>query len=368
MTPTTLDGVPAAESTGGPVLLSSLTTIGLGGPATRLISAGSAEDVAEALRDPDAEGALVIGGGSNLIVADAGLTVPVVRVAIPGLRYGERAAGPDGSTELTVGAGENWDDVVAAVVGDGFTGIETLSGIPGYAGATPIQNVGAYGTEISSVLADVTVYDRMALVHRTLPAADLALGYRTSVLRGTDSAVVTGIRLRLGREPRPVRYAELARTLGVEIGTPVPPDAVRDAVLDLRRAKGMVIDPDDPDTRSAGSFFTNPILRGPELAAARAAIERRLGAEARCPTYPAQDGSKLSAAWLIERAGFGKGYALPGSGAAVSGKHSLALTNRGGATTDELLALARTIRRGVLEAFSVALEPEPVLVGVVLGD
>jgi UDP-N-acetylmuramate dehydrogenase len=159
-----------------------------------------------------------------------------------------------------------------------------------------------------------------------------------------------------------VRYAELARTLGVEIGTPVPPDAVRDAVLDLRRDKGMVIDPDDPDTRSAGSFFTNPILRGPELAAARAAIERRLGAEARCPTYPAQDGSKLSAAWLIERAGFGKGYALPGSGAAVSGKHSLALTNRGGATTDELLALARTIRRGVLEAFSVALEPEPVLV------
>ena len=137
------------------------------------------------------------------------------------------------------------------------------------------------------MLADVTVYDRLALVHRTLPAADLALGYRTSVLRGTDTAVVTGIRLRLGREPRPVRYAELARTLGVEIGTPVPADAVRDAVLDLRRAKGMVIDPDDPDTRSAGSFFTNPILRGPELAATRAAIERRLGAEARCPTYPA---------------------------------------------------------------------------------
>jgi UDP-N-acetylmuramate dehydrogenase len=349
------------------VLLSSLTTLGLGGPAPGLTTVTTPDELADALsgagRPP-----LIIGRGSNLVVADEGVAGPVIRVAIRGFSITRGHRGTDrfdaGDATLTVGAGEDWDAVVAEVVDEGYTGVETLSGIPGSAGATPVQNVGAYGTEISAVLDSVEVVDRIGGRRRTMPAADLGLGYRTSVLRGTDIAVVTGVRLRLGRAPRPVRYAELARALGVRVGDPVPAAEARQAVLALRRAKGMVLDPDDPDTRSAGSFFTNPVLDDEALARTRAAARDRLGPDALLPTYPAARGTKLSAAWLIERAGFGKGFALPGSRVAVSSKHSLALTNRGGGTTTELLELARTIRDGVRAAFAVVLVPEPMLVGV----
>jgi UDP-N-acetylmuramate dehydrogenase len=360
----------------GPVRLADYTTLGLGGPAPVLYTATSEAEVAEALRAVEglaAPGsprprALVLGGGSNLVVADTGVDVPVVRVAVPGVDVGRDPDRPD-DVVVTIGAGEDWDTVVAALVDDGWTGPESLSGIPGSAGATPVQNVGAYGTEISDLLLDVRLYDRATGALRTVTAAELRLGYRSSALRGTDAAVVTAVRLRLSRAARPVRYAELARTLDLAVGGTAPAGDVRQAVLALRRGKGMVLDPDDPDTRSAGSFFTNPILSDAAFGATLAAIERRLGADVTVPRYPAEGGVKLSAAWLIERAGFGKGYpggARPGAHVTVSGKHTLALTNRGGGSTAELLALAREIRDGVREAFAVTLRPEPVLVGVSL--
>lgn len=355
-----------------PARLATLTTIGLGGPALELHIATDPAEVARLVGEADARaggdgsrGALVIGGGSNLVIADEGVDRPVVRVAIPGLDI--RPDGDGGTATATIGAGEDWDAVVAALLDQGWSGVETLSGIPGSAGATPVQNVGAYGTEISDLLRDVQVYDRRSGRMRTMSPADLHLGYRSSALRGTDAAVVTSVRLRLSRAHRPVRYAELARALGVRIGDPAPAAEVRQAVLHLRRGKGMVLDPDDPDTRSAGSFFTNPILTDAELAVTVSAIAARLGAPTPFPTYPADGGTKLSAAWLIERAGFGRGYPgaiNPAARITISGKHTLALTNRGGGSTAELIALARKIRDGVREAFAVTLHPEPVLVGV----
>lgn len=368
-----------------PVRLADLTTLRLGGPAPALLQAHTADDVRRIVGDADltGSGVLVLGGGSNLVVADAGIDVPVVRIAIRGIRVV-----PAGDTALvTVGAGENWDEVVATLTADGFGELAPLSGIPGSTGATPVQNVGAYGTEIAEVLESVTLFDRHSGTTYPVPAADLRLRYRSSTLRGTDAGVITDVTMRLTRGPAVVKYAELARTLGVTPGSTAPAAAVRAAVLDLRRSKGMVLDPDDPDTRSVGSFFTNPILDGAGLARTDRAIRDRLGADATYPRYPvpgepqaagrdraapAEPGRspaasrvKLSAAWLIERAGFGKGFAGPGGRVAISGKHTLALTNRGGSTAD-LLALAAQIRDGVREAFAVTLEPEPMLIGVTL--
>jgi UDP-N-acetylmuramate dehydrogenase len=351
-----------------PVRLADLTTLRLGGPAPDLVTASTGDEIAEVLRDADAgAGALVLGGGSNLVVADAGIDVPVVRVAVPGVRVGPSTESADDAALVTVGAGVNWDDVVAELTDAGYAELGPLSGIPGSTGATPVQNVGAYGTELSDVLIAVTVYDRVEQKIRTMSATDLGLGYRTSVLRGTDRAVVIDLTLRLRRGHTRIRYAELARALGVGIDGSAPPDQVREAVLALRRDKGMVLDPADPDTVSAGSFFTNPIL-GPAAAARTAeAIGARLGAGTAYPAYPAANGAtKLSAAWLIERAGFAKGHPGPGGRVAISDKHTLALTNRGGGSTADLLALAREIRDGVDRAFGVRLRPEPVLVGVSL--
>ncbi len=351
-----------------PVLFADLTTLRLGGPAPELITATTGDEIAEALRKADAgAGALVLGGGSNLVVADAGVDVPVVRVAVPGVQVRPSADGAEDSASVTVGAGVNWDDVVAELTAAGFADLGPLSGIPGSTGATPVQNVGAYGTELSDVLVAVTVYDRVERRIRTMPAAELGLGYRTSVLRGTERAVVLDLTLRVHRGDTRIRYAELARTLGVPIDGFAPPDQVRQAVLALRRGKGMVLDPSDPDTTSAGSFFTNPILDPAAAARTAAAIEARLGEGATYPAYPAADGGiKLSAAWLIERAGFAKGHPGPGGRVAISGKHTLALTNRGGGSTADLLTLAREIRDGVDAAFGVRLRPEPMLVGVSL--
>lgn len=345
-----------------PVLLADLTTLGLGGPARSLVEATTPDDVAAAVGDADREGSgvLVLGGGSNLVVADAGVDVPVVRIAVRGMQVEQHAD----HSSVTIGAGENWDDVVAELTAAGFAELAPLSGIPGSAGATPIQNVGAYGTEISQCLTQVSMYDRATGEIRTVPAGELGLGYRTSILRGTDRAVVTAITLRLRRADTQVRYAELARALGVSPGDTVPGSQVREAVLALRRGKGMVLDPSDPDTRSAGSFFTNPILDAEAADKATAAIRGKLGEDVEFPAYPSPGGVKLSAAWLIERAGFTKGHPGPGGRVAVSSKHTLALTNRGGGSTEDLLALAREIRDGVRDAFTVTLHPEPVLIGV----
>jgi UDP-N-acetylmuramate dehydrogenase len=351
-----------------PVRLADLTTLRLGGPAPGLTEAHTADDVRRIVGDADriGSGVLVLGGGSNLVVADAGIDMPVVRIAIRGIRV--IPAGSD-SARVTIGAGENWDDVVATLTADGFGELAPLSGIPGSAGATPVQNVGAYGTEIAEVLESVTLFDRHSGRTFPAPAADLRLRYRSSTLRGTDSGVITDVTVRLTRGPVVVKYAELARTLGVTPGSTAPAAAVREAVLGLRRTKGMVLDPDDPDTRSVGSFFTNPILTAAQLHDVERAIRERLGMDVSCPRYPVPDEPassgrvKLSAAWLIERAGFSKGFAGPGGRVAISSKHTLALVNRGG-TTAELLALAVQIRDGVHDAFGVSLEPEPMLVGV----
>src|SRR5690606_30632685 len=233
-------------------------------------------------------------------------------------------------------------------------GLECLSGIPGRTGATPVQNVGAYGVEVSDLLVDVDLYDRRSRAVRAhVPAAELGLAYRTSVPKGRDEAVVLRARFALPGDGQsaPVRYPELARALGVEAGARVPAAVAREAVLDLRRGKGMVLDPDDHDTWSAGSFFTNPVV-----------AEEDVPADA--PRYPADPGRvKVPAAWLIEHAGFRRGHPGPGGRVALSTKHVLALTNRGRGTTADLLELAREVRDGVRSRWGVALSPEPVLVG-----
>jgi UDP-N-acetylmuramate dehydrogenase len=347
-----------------PVRLSELTTFRLGGPAPDLITVTSAGEIAEVVGAADraGTGVLVLGGGSNLVVADAGIDVPIVRIGVRGISM---TSEPNGSTLVTIGAGEGWDEIVAELTEQGFGELATLSGIPGSTGATPVQNVGAYGTEIAEVLEAVTLYDRSSGATRRVGADDLMLGYRSSSLRGTNSAVISDVTLRLTKRSVTVRYSELARALNVQPGDEAEPKQVRAAVLNLRKSKGMVLDPDDPDTYSAGSFFTNPILDPAQARATEAAIHDRLGAGTTCPSYPlaGTDDIKLSAAWLIERAGFGKGYQGPGGRVAVSSKHTLALTNRGGSTAD-LLMLAAEIRDGVRSAFGVELHPEPLLVGV----
>ena len=350
------------------VPLSGYTTLRLGGPAAKFVAAGSAEDVAAAVRAADGreEPVLVLGGGSNLVVADEGFDGTVVQVANSGSKIDSLG---DGRVALTVEAGEDWDAVVCRTVEAGLGGLECLSGIPGSVGATPVQNVGAYGIEVSQLLISVDLLDRVAGEIRTLGVEELGLGYRTSVLKGTERAVVLRVRFELadGGLSAPIRYTELARVLGVRQGRQVPVDLARQAVLELRRGKGMVLDTADHDTWSVGSFFTNPIVLKRDLGGVLSRIAARVGADIPVPQYPAGVGAtKLSAAWLIERAGFAKGYTRSEGRVALSGKHTLALTNRGTATTEDLLALAREVRDGVQVAFGVELQPEPVLVGCTL--
>ena len=334
------------------VRLASLTTLRLGGPARRLVVATTEAEVIDTVRAADADGEplLILGGGSNLVVADAGFDGTVLQVATTGV-----AEGAAGEHSLQVQAGVDWDHLVSLTVEQGYAGLEALSGIPGRTGAAPIQNVGAYGQEVAQTLVEVRALDRATGDVVTLTSADCAFGYRNSVFKRTGRYVVLAVTFGLEHSHlgAPIRYAELARTLGVETGDRAPAADVRAAVLDLRRSKGMVLDPADHDTWSAGSFFTNPLL-GQEQA-------ETLPEDA--PRWPTDDGRvKTSAAWLIEHAGFAKGH---GDGPAqVSGKHTLALTNRGTATTTDLLDLARKIRAGVHARFGVTLVPEPVLVGV----
>jgi UDP-N-acetylmuramate dehydrogenase len=335
--------------------LAPLTTLRLGGPAGRIVEARTEEEAVAAVRQADEAGeqALVLAGGSNVVIADEGFPGTVVRVLTSGVEQ-------TGPSTFEVQAGEPWDPFVERSVTGGLAGIECLSGIPGSIGATPIQNVGAYGQDVSETVRTVRVYDRESGRVEELPATACEFTYRSSVFkRNPGRWLVLAVTFELDRQPHsePIRYAELARKLDVELGASAPLHDVREAVLDLRRRKGMVIDPDDPDSVSAGSFFTNPILTTAEFGA----LSGRLSEPP--PAFAEPDGRiKTSAAWLVERAGFGRGYGMPGP-AAISTKHSLAITNRGGATTAELLALAREVAQGVESKLGVRLVPEPVLVG-----
>ena len=343
------------------VSLAGYTTVRLGGPAARFVDAERSADVVDVVSSADAAGEplLVLGGGSNLVVGDEGFDGTVVRIATGGVGYDRLG---DGTVQLTVEAGMDWDATVARTVAEDLGGLECLSGIPGLVGATPVQNVGAYGVEVAELLVSVDLLDRRSGQVRTVAADALGLGYRTSVLKGADSAVVLRVRFVLadGGLSAPIRYAELARVLDVPVGTRVPVAAARAAVLELRRGKGMLLDEADHDTWSAGSFFTNPVVADADLPA----ILDRFDADVTVPTYPAGVGqTKLLAAWLIERAGFPRGYAGAGGRVSLSSKHTLALTNRGGASAADLLALAREVADGVYARFGVVLRPEPVLVG-----
>jgi UDP-N-acetylmuramate dehydrogenase len=400
-----------------PVRLSRFTTLGLGGPARRFVVAGTDEEIIAAVRDADQHGEplLVLGGGSNLLISDNGFPGTVIQVATKGIH---RMTGPDeagldraspdeagpGRPEpgapvtLTVAAGEEWDTVVASCVAADLAGLECLSGIPGLTGATPIQNVGAYGQEVADTITRVRAYDRDRAEVVELAAGDCGFGYRTSAFKRsitppavTGRFVVLGVTFQLtsDRRSRPVRYAELARALDLDLdldsrhpdqtgrdqsrsdeGGRAPLGDVRSAVLRLRRGKGMVLDPGDPDSRSAGSFFTNPILDAAQFGRLRRVVDERSGPDVPIPQFPAGPGQvKVPAAWLIGQAGFQKGYqgaggSRPGSGARISTKHTLALVNPGDASTAEVVGLAREIRDRVRDIFGVALASEPVLVGV----
>ncbi|WJV51289.1 UDP-N-acetylmuramate dehydrogenase [Streptomyces flavofungini] len=343
--------------------LAPLTTFRLGGPAARLITATTDAEVISAVREADDSGTplLIVGGGSNLVIGDKGFDGTALRIATTGFDL-------DG-TRLELAAGEVWTDAVARTVDAGLAGIECLAGIPGSAGATPIQNVGAYGQEVSSTITEVIAYDRKSRETVTIANADCDFSYRHSRFKADpDRFVVLRVRFQLedaGGMSAPIAYPETARTLGVEAGDRVPAAVARETVLKLRAGKGMVLDPEDHDSWSAGSFFTNPILTDEQFAVFHARVAERLGPDTAPPAYPAGDGHvKTSAAWLIDKAGFTKGY---GQGPArISTKHTLALTNRGDATTEDLLALAREVVAGVRDAFGITLVNEPVTVGVSL--
>jgi UDP-N-acetylmuramate dehydrogenase len=343
-------------------VLTPFTTLRLGGVAHRLVTVHDQDETIQTVRDADsrAEQVLILAGGSNVVVADDGFGGTVVLLRSAGLSV---AHADDDDVLLRVEAGHPWDEVAAFTVAEGLAGLECLSGIPGSAGATPIQNVGAYGQEVAETISSVLVYDRAAGRVEELRPDECGFGYRTSRFKHHDGHVVLAVTFRLSRSPlsTPVAYAELARALGVAVGERAPLADVRAAVLALRAGKGMVLDPADPDTYSVGSFFTNPVLPAGEYAALRTRALELTGAEP--PAWLGGDGTvKVSAAWLIERAGFTKGYGGAG-GVGISTKHTLALTNRGTGSTTALLDLARELRDGVRKAFEVELHPEPVLVG-----
>jgi UDP-N-acetylmuramate dehydrogenase len=380
-------------STTKQVRLADCTTLRLGGPAARFVEAATQEDLVDVVRaaDAKAEPVLVLGGGSNLVVADEGFPGVVVQVACKGLGF----TGAGASVEVTAQAGHDWDELVQECIGAGLAGIECLSGIPGRTGATPIQNVGAYGQEVAQTITQVQAYDRVTDRIVVLTPADCEFGYRTSKFKrqaaarapggrgargsalnpatATGRFVVLGVTFGLTVSPLsgPVRYGELGRVLGVPAGGQVPLADARAAVLELRRGKGMVLDDGDPDTRSAGSFFTNPIVPAQQYADVADRVFARAGRSdgAAMPHWPEANGAvKLSAAWLIEQAGFGRGLRLADDpdGARISTKHTLALTNPGGGQTAGLIRLARRIRDGVQAEFGVELVNEPTLVGIEL--
>ncbi|GAB2754957.1 UDP-N-acetylmuramate dehydrogenase [Terrabacter koreensis] len=351
------------------VPLSTLTTMRVGGPAARLVTVETTDELVDAVREVDDadEPLLVLSGGSNLVVPDDGFQGTVVHIVTSGVT--PESADSCGGAMVRVAAGEVWDDVVERAVAEGWAGVEALSGIPGRTGATPIQNVGAYGQDVSQTVAQVRTWDRREQTVRTFMNADCAFTYRHSLFKGNARYVVLDVlfQFEVADLSRPVAYAALAKGLDVPLGTRVPLQDAREAVLEQRRSRGMVLDDADPDTWSCGSFFTNPILSRQQFDDLVERVGERLGWEGPTPPRFAEpDGRfKTSAAWLIEHAGFGKGFGLPAP-AALSTKHTLAVTNRGGATAGDVVALARQVRDGVRDAFGVSLVNEPVLLGETL--
>ncbi|GGL94211.1 UDP-N-acetylmuramate dehydrogenase [Glutamicibacter protophormiae] len=353
-------------------MLKNMTTTAVGGEAARTVTASTEAELIAAITAADnaGEDILFIGGGSNLVISDEGYPGTAIRIATSGLVAEEQGGG---LALLRAAAGENWDATVEYSLAEGLSGLEALSGIPGCAGATPVQNVGAYGADVSQTLAWARVWDRSAQEILQLSKEDLAFAYRDSLIKRTSThgspryvVLEAAFLLQQSNESAPIRYAELARRLGVEAGQNADAALVRQTVLELRRSKGMVYDPQDTDSHSTGSFFTNPIVEAETLA--------RLPQNA--PNYPVEQGGmvKLSAAWLIDQAGFGKGYGLEGTDgfhlaggrASLSTKHTLAITNRGTATAADILAIARAVRAGVAERFGITLVNEPLLIGVQL--
>jgi UDP-N-acetylmuramate dehydrogenase len=364
-----------------PIALSELTTMRVGGAAHTLIAPPTVDELVESALDVWGSGEdwFVLGGGSNLVVADDGFDGTVIRVVTRGIRELESAGD---SVRLRVEGGESWDALVAYTVANSLSGIEALSGIPGSCGAAPVQNIGAYGQEIASSLVAVDFVDYLSGERERIPAADLGLDYRTSALKQGRRGIVLAIELELTRSPdglsAPVAYAQLASALGVDLGDRVPLTDLRETVLGLRASKGMLLDPADPDSVSCGSFFTNPIVgenfartlpeAAPRWANAPepAAVAVPLGEEPAAPPEQTDFRVKLSAAWLIERAGVRRGFSLPGSRAAISSKHTLAIVNTGGATAAEVAELGRFVQTRVFSEFGVRMLPEPVLIGVSL--
>jgi UDP-N-acetylmuramate dehydrogenase len=351
-------------------MLSDLTTAAVGGPAGKYVEARTEAEIIEAVRAADAAGEqlLIIGGGSNLLISDDGFPGTVLKIASEGFTV--NAEDSCGGVSVVVQSGHNWDALVQHAVLHAWSGIEALSGIPGATGATPVQNVGAYGADVSQTIAAVRTWDRERNAAKTFTNSELKFGYRDSILKqttvsGSPRYVVLTVefQLPLGRMSAPIRYAELARVLGVEQGKRAYSNDVRREVLRLRASKGMVLDPADRDTYSTGSFFTNPIV--PSSVAD--------GLPENAPRYPGgSDGAvKLSAAWLIDNAGFGKGFGLEdgsvsGGRASLSTKHTLAITNRGSASATDMVAIAREVRAGVVGRFGIELHPEPLLIGLSL--
>ncbi|WP_336660666.1 UDP-N-acetylmuramate dehydrogenase [Leucobacter sp. USHLN153] len=373
----------------------------VGGPAERLLVAHDADELVSLARELWSEGEpwLLLGGGSNTVMSDEGFPGTVLLVRSTGMTPVDDDSLPAGRIRLRVQAGHDWDDLVAAAVEQGWSGIEALSGIPGAAGAAPVQNIGAYGQELSDVLHSIEFLDAASGELRRISAEELELGYRDSAIkRGLEGVVVSiDLVLTAGEEVRaqrahaapdalsePIAYAQLARALDVELGDRVPIRQVRDSVLRLRASKGMVLDPDDRDSWSSGSFFTNPIVSEsfarslpenaprfpmevvepePEVTTFE---EIAAGYPLRVPNPASEGRVKLSAAWLIEHSGVQRGFRLPGSGAAISSKHTLAITNRGGASAGDVAELARFVVQRVQQEFGLVLAPEPNLYGLEL--
>ncbi len=351
------------------VPLAGLTTMRVGGPAARLVTVTSTDELVDAVREVDDadEPLLVLSGGSNLVIGDEGFAGTVVRVATSGIT--PESGDYCGGAVVRVAAGESWDGFVEHAVGQGWAGVEALSGIPGLTGATPVQNVGAYGQDVSQTIAQVRTWDRHDQTVRTFFNADCEFTYRHSLFKGDPRFVVLDVvfQLEIADLGRPVAYQALADGLGVPLGGRAPLADVRAAVLEQRRRRGMVLDDDDPDTWSCGSFFTNPLLSESQYDTLAMRAADRLGPDGPTPPrFTDRPGRvKTSAAWLIEHAGFGKGFGMPAP-AALSTKHTLAVTNRGGASAADVVALARQVRDGVLETFGVRLVNEPVLLGTEL--
>lgn len=361
--------------------LSAYTTLRVGGPAREIVAPETERELVTAVTGLWEEGEdwLLLGGGSNLVVADAGFDGAVIRVVTRGI---EELDERDGRVRLRVQAGEPWDGLVARSVERGWRGIEAMSGIPGSVGAAPIQNIGAYGQELASSLVAVDFVDRFSGERRRIPAEELELGYRSSALKRERRGLVVAVEIELagGGRSEPVAYQQLAASLGVGIGDRVPLEDVREHVLALRAAKGMLLSPADPDSASAGSFFTNPIVRENFARGLPADAPRWPATIEEQPVVQPLDAAvsfdsrmvagtplvKLSAAWLIEHAGVHRGFRLPGSAAAISSKHTLAIVNTGGATAEQIAELARYIQARVQAEFGVILQPEPALVGIQL--